>query len=239
MNAKVSKFLWLDMEMTGLDPEKEVIIEAAAIVSDDQLNELDTYHQIVRQHNDYLEKMDKWNTKQHKKSGLYELVPNGIPQEQMEKDLIELINKHFKEEKVILAGNSIYQDRLFIKKHLPTLEAKLHYRMLDISAWKIIFFNKNIMFKKENKHRALDDIRESIKEMKTYLCYLDMEKIKKKPYKINYRILFLFDRISVYLWEYYNSMKKRLLFIFNINFISFFSLTKKESYFNLLKTENS
>ena len=180
MNAKVSKFLWLDMEMTGLDPEKEVIIEAAAIVSDDQLNELDTYHQIVRQHNDYLEKMDKWNTKQHKKSGLYELVPNGIPQEQMEKDLIELINKHFKDEKVILAGNSIYQDRLFIKKHLPTLEAKLHYRMLDISAWKIIFFNKNIMFKKENKHRALDDIRESIKEMKTYLCYLDMEKIKKE-----------------------------------------------------------
>ena len=180
MNAKISKFLWLDMEMTGLDPEKEAIIEVAAIVTDNQFEELDFYHQVIKQHKDYLEKMDKWNTKQHKKSGLYELVPNGISQEHMEKDLIGLTNKHFKEGKVILAGNSIYQDRLFIKKYLPALESKLHYRMLDISAWKIIFANKNIIFKKENKHRAVDDIRESIKELKTYLGYLDTEKIRKE-----------------------------------------------------------
>ena len=180
MNPKIQKFLWLDMEMTGLDPEKEVIIEVAAIVTDHQHEELDSYHQVIKQHSDYLEKMDKWNTKQHKKSGLYELVPNGISQDQMERELIDLADKHFKEEKIILAGNSIYQDRLFIRKHLLKFEERLHYRMLDVSAWKIIFSNVNIIFKKENKHRALDDIRESIREMKTYLYYLDQSKLSQQ-----------------------------------------------------------
>ena len=177
MNPKVQKFLWLDMEMTGLDPEKEVIIEVAVVVTDHQYKELHSYHQIVKQHKDYLEKMDKWNTKQHKKSGLYELVPKGTTQDQMERELIYLADEHFKDEKIILAGNSIYQDRLFIKKHLLKFEERLHYRMLDISAWKIIFSNIGITFKKENKHRALDDARESIREIKTYLNYLNMEKI--------------------------------------------------------------
>ena len=177
MNQKTQKFLWLDMEMTGLDPEREVIIEVAAIVTDHQHKELDSYHQVVKQHSDYLEKMDKWNTKQHKKSGLYELVPNGIPQEQMERELIDLANKHFKEIRIILAGNSIYQDRLFIRKHLLKFKERLHYRMLDVSAWKIIFANKDVVFKKENKHRALDDVRESIRELKTYLNYLDHSKL--------------------------------------------------------------
>ena len=177
MNIKTKKILWLDMEMTGLDPEREVIIEVAAIVTDHQHKELDSYHQIVKQHSDYMEKMDKWNTKQHKKSGLYDLVPNGIPQEQMERELIDLANKHFKEEKIILAGNSIYQDRLFIRKYLLKFEERLHYRMLDVSAWKIIFSNLNIPFQKENKHRALDDVRESIRELKLYLSYLDHSKL--------------------------------------------------------------
>ena len=178
-NNKISKFLWLDMEMTGLDPEREVIIEVAAIVTDHQHEEIDQYHQVIKQDTRYLEKMDKWNTKQHKKSGLYDLVPNGITQYQAEKDLLALADKHFGTERIILAGNSIFQDRLFIKKHLLQLETKLHYRMLDVSAWKIIFLNKNIVFKKENKHRALDDIRESIREMKMYLSYLNTEKIQQ------------------------------------------------------------
>ena len=169
----MQKFLWLDMEMTGLDPQKEVIIEVAVIVTDHQHKELDSYHQVVKQHSDYLEKMDKWNTKQHKKSGLYDLVPGGVPQEQMERELIALVDKHFaKDQKVILAGNSIYQDRIFIKKHLLKFEERLHYRMLDVSSWKIIFADRNVVFKKENKHRALDDIKESIREIKTYLSYI-------------------------------------------------------------------
>ena len=178
-NGKISKFLWLDMEMTGLDPEREMIIEVAAIVTNHKHEELDQYHQIIQQDNRYLENMDKWNTNQHKKSGLYELVSTGITQYQAEKELIAFTDKHFGTEKVILAGNSIFQDRLFIKKHLIHLENKLHYRMLDVSAWKIIFLNKNIVFPKENKHRALDDVRESIQEMQLYLSYLNIEKIKQ------------------------------------------------------------
>ena len=177
MNAKISRFFWLDLEMTGLDPEKEVIIEAAAIITNNRLEEIDSYHCIVQQDQEYLEKMDKWNTKQHKKSGLYDLVPGGTPQSQMEEELLALANKHYKNERVILAGNSIYQDRLFIRKYLLQFEKKLHYRMLDVSAWKIIFADKGVEFKKENKHRALDDIRESIREMKEYLNYLDHKKL--------------------------------------------------------------
>ena len=180
MSQKIQKFMWLDMEMTGLDPEKEVIIEVAAIVTDHNHEELDSYHQVVKQHSDYLEKMDKWNTKQHKKSGLYELVPNGISPDQLEDELIALADKHFKDERIILAGNSIYQDRLFIRKYLLKFEERLHYRMLDVSAWKIIFANKDVIFKKENKHRALDDIRESIREMKLYLSYLDDAKLNSQ-----------------------------------------------------------
>ena len=177
MSAKISRFFWLDLEMTGLDPEKEVIIETAVIITNDQFEELDSYHCVVQQNQEYLEKMDKWNTKQHKKSGLYELVPKGIPQSQMETGLLALVEKHYQDEKVILAGNSIYQDRLFIRKYLLKFEEKLHYRMLDVSAWKIIFANKGVSFKKENKHRALDDVRESIKEMKEYLSYLNAKKL--------------------------------------------------------------
>ena len=175
------KFLWLDMEMTGLNPEREVIIEVAVLVTDHKMEELDSYHQVVKQHHDYLEKMDKWNTKQHKKSGLYELVPNGIPQDQVENGLLTLADKHFKDEKIVLAGNSVYQDRIFIKKYLPKLEQRLHYRMLDISAWKIIFANMGVEFKKENKHRALDDIRESVRELKSYLQYINHSQLPPAP----------------------------------------------------------
>ena len=177
MNTKTKKFLWLDMEMTGLDPEKEVVIEVATLVTNHKFEELDSCHQVVKQHQDYLDKMDKWNTKQHKKSGLYNLVPDGIPQDQVENILLSLADKHFKGEKIVLAGNSIYQDRLFIKKHFLKFEKRLHYRMLDISAWKIIFSNLEVEFKKENKHRALDDIRESVRELKSYLYYIDNSKL--------------------------------------------------------------
>ncbi len=183
MYKGVPQFLWLDMEMSGLDPEKEVILEVATIVTDSEYVELDSYDRIIKQDSSYLEKMDKWNTRQHKKSGLYEMVTKGIPQNQMELELIDLVNKHFDGERVILAGNSIYQDRLFIKKHLLEFEKKLHYRMLDVSAWKIILKSLGITYKKQNKHRALDDIRESIQEMKEYFSYLDQKRIKEHSNK--------------------------------------------------------
>lgn len=173
----LSKILWLDFEMTGLFPEENVIIEAAAIITDKDLKELDTYQQVVKQPEESLKKMDDWNQRCHRKSGLYELVTQGKELASVEQDLLDFIGAHFNpDEKVILAGNCIYQDRSFIKKYMPRLQKRLYYRMLDVTAWKIIFEQQGFIFKKENKHRALEDTKESIKEFAFYLNSMTFKK---------------------------------------------------------------
>ncbi len=170
--------LWIDLEMTGLDPEKEVIIEVGAIVTDAvKLEELDRYHCVVRQHKEYLDKMDVWNTKVHRASGLYDLIPTGKTMASAEEDLIQFMEKHFKSRPAVIAGNSISQDRAFIKKHFPALESKLHYRMLDVTAWKLIMEKAGVVFDKKNVHRALSDIEESVEEMRFYLKFVDQNKL--------------------------------------------------------------
>lgn len=168
----IDKLLWIDMEMTGLDVEKEVIIEVAAIVTDLDFNELDTYHAVVKQPQEYLDRMDAWNTEHHGESGLTAQVPNGKDPDLVEHELLALVSKHFgkdNRERPIIAGNSIGQDRLFITKYWKSLNEALHYRMLDVSSWKIVFNEKfKIKYEKQNSHRALDDIRESISELKFY-----------------------------------------------------------------------
>lgn len=164
------------MEMTGLDIEKEVPIEIAAIVTDLEFKEVETYHAVIKQPKEYLERMDDWNKKHHGASGLTAQIPNGKEPELVEGELINFIQRHFAEPAVI-AGNSIGQDRLFINKYLPRLAAKLHYRMLDVTAWKIMMNEKyGIKAEKKNAHRALDDIRESISEMAFYLSFVDPKK---------------------------------------------------------------
>ena len=176
----MDRILWIDLEMTGLNPETEVIIETAAIITEGapHFTELDQYHCVVRQHQEYLDKMDKWNSKVHRASGLYDQIPTGKTQKEAEDGLVQIVEKYFKEP-AIIAGNSIAQDRSFIKKYLLNLESKLHYRMLDVSAWKLILEKEGLFFEKKNQHRALCDIRESIAEMKFYLQYLDRNKITK------------------------------------------------------------
>lgn len=167
----MNKLFWLDMEMTGLDVEKEVIIEVAAIVTDMNFKELDTFETVVKQPQKYLDNMDAWNKEHHKKSGLTAKVPNGMEPDQVEAKLVDLVKKHFPDPKdrPVLAGNSIMQDRLFIDKYMKDLAPRLHYRMVDVSSWKVIINNKyNFIYKKANKHRALDDIRESIQELRAY-----------------------------------------------------------------------
>jgi oligoribonuclease len=169
----LDKLLWIDMEMTGLDVTKQVIIEVAAIVTSFDLDELDTYESVVQQPQSYLDAMDEWNTKHHGQSGLSARVPNGRPQADVENDLIELVTRHFPDKKPVLAGNSIGQDRLFIDHHMTRLADKLHYRMLDVTSWKIVLVEKfDLHFEKKKSHRALDDIRESIGELKFYLQYV-------------------------------------------------------------------
>ena len=173
---KVENLLWLDMEMSGLDVTKEVIIEAACIVTDMNFRELDSFETVVKQPQSYLDNMDAWNKETHTKSGLAAKVSSGMDPEMVEAKFIDIIDKHFPQSKTdlkkrpILSGNSIMQDRLFIDKYFLKLAARLHYRMIDVSSWKVIVNNKmNIEYKKQNAHRALDDIRESIGELRFYL----------------------------------------------------------------------
>lgn len=179
---KVEKLLWLDMEMTGLDVNKEVVIEVACIVTDLNFREYEAFETVVKQPQIYIDRMDAWNKEHHAKSGLTAKIPNGIEPENLEYRLLDIIDRHFPEGKTnprmmpIIAGNSITQDRLFIDKYFPKFAARLHYRMLDVSSWKIIFSNKfGFDYKKMNSHRALDDIRESIGELRAYMDKIHFE----------------------------------------------------------------
>ncbi len=174
--------LWLDLEMTGLDVEKERIIEVAAIVTDWNFQELDTYETVVYQDQKFLDAMDDWCKEHHGDSGLTASVPHGKKQDQVEEELIKVCEKNFTEP-VTLAGNSIGQDRKFLQKYMPEFCKKLHYRMLDVSAWKIVLHQKyNIRFEKMSRHRALDDIRDSIEELKFYMSFLDQAQIQNKQH---------------------------------------------------------
>ena len=169
----MEKLFWIDLEMTGLDIQKEVIIECALIVTDLNFNALDTYHAVVRQDQKYLDNMDEWNKEHHKESGLSALVPKGKTPSLVERELVDLGKKHSGAEKIVLAGNSIGQDRLFIDKYWPEFAKLLHYRMLDVTSWKLVMANKfNITYEKKSSHRALDDIHESINELKHYISFV-------------------------------------------------------------------
>lgn len=172
----MTKMFWLDMEMTGLDVEKEVPIEIAVIICDVELKELETYHAIIKQPKEYLDQMDDWNREHHGASGLTAAVPYGKSPAEVERELTQLIDRHFQGEPAVLCGNSIGQDRLFINRYFPALAKKLHYRMLDVTSWKVVYQSMlGIRFEKKNSHRAIDDIRESISELQHYLSFLKKE----------------------------------------------------------------
>jgi len=120
--------------------------------------------------------MDQWNREHHGASGLIAAIPNGKPPSAVELELIHFVDRHFQGEPAILCGNSIGQDRLFINRHFPQFARKLHYRMLDVTAWKIVF--QSILgkkFEKKNTHRAIDDIQESMEELRFYMKHIKVD----------------------------------------------------------------
>ena len=164
---------WLDMEMSGLDQSKDRILEVALLVTDLSLKVVKEYETIVYQDNNVLLGMDVWCTEHHGKSGLTAKVPNGKPESEVEKELVKIIQEFSPGERALLAGNTIGQDRKFIDQWMPDFAKTLHYRMLDVSSFKILFegvYNKK--FDKKHKHRAIDDIIESIDELKFYMQYI-------------------------------------------------------------------
>lgn len=165
---KPKKYIWVDLEMTGLNPDDSRIIEVAAIITDVDFNELETLELVVHQPKEFIDASDDW-VKDNMRTILDKSLDSDITEQQAEVELVKLVEKHF-DEHAVLAGNSIHQDRRFIRKYWPSLETKLHYRMLDVSAWKVYMVAKyDFEFKKANEHRALADIRGSIQELKDYL----------------------------------------------------------------------
>ncbi len=166
--------IWIDLEMTGLSPETDRIIEVATIITDSELNIVAEGPVLaVHQSDAMLAGMDEWNQRTHAGTGLIERVKQSTYSEaDAERLTLEFLQNHVPKNKSPMCGNSICQDRRFLARTMPQLEAWFHYRNLDVSSikelvrrWKPVLCNGVV---KKNTHKAIDDIRESIEELKYY-----------------------------------------------------------------------
>jgi len=174
MPQNPNNLIWIDLEMSGLDTTGDVIIEIATVVTDSELNTLAEGPVFaIHQSDDILNGMDEWNTKQHGNSGLTERVKNStVTEAEAERQTIEFLRQYVPANASPMCGNSICQDRRFLARCMPELEAFFHYRNLDVSSlkelakrWAPEVFKG---FSKQSSHLALNDIRDSIDELKHY-----------------------------------------------------------------------
>lgn len=175
MDRYQSNLVWIDLEMTGLDPDKEVILEIATIVT---TNKLELVSQgpsfIIGVDEKYLSEMDEWNTTHHSRSGLIEKVrESSTTIEEAQELTLEFLRKTAHEGLSPLCGNSVWQDRYFLKRQMPKIDAFLNYRIIDVSSIKEALKrwyprNPHTFFVKAENHRALEDIMQSIEELKHY-----------------------------------------------------------------------
>lgn len=173
------KILWIDLEMTGLDFAKDRILEVGAILTDWQLNEIAAFSSAVKVNPFLIKRRMKvsrefWEKFPEVKKQLVDQNKTAIQSKKVENMLLDFIEPFLKkDQKIILAGNSIHQDRKFIDNQWKQLSQKLHYRMLDVSAWKVVFENRfKKKFLKPEEHRAVDDIRGSILELQYYYKFI-------------------------------------------------------------------
>jgi len=174
MTQDANNLIWIDLEMTGLDTQNDLIIEIATIVTDANLNVLAEGPVLaIHQSDSILDGMDEWNTKQHGKSGLIQRVKeSSVTAEQAEKATLEFLAEFITAKTSPMCGNSICQDRRFLARCMPALEDYFHYRNLDVSTLKELakrwLPSVASGFKKKGAHLALDDIKESIEELRYY-----------------------------------------------------------------------
>jgi oligoribonuclease len=174
MTQQKDALFWVDLEMTGLDPDSCTIIEIASLVTDSDLNVLaEGPALVIHQPLTLLEKMDAWNQEHHKKSGLYDAVlASAVSLERAEQETLAFSKEWLVQRKAPLCGNSIWQDRRFLCRYMPKLEGYLHYRNIDVSSFKEVirrwYPQGPEQVRKKEAHRALDDIKESINELRFY-----------------------------------------------------------------------
>ncbi|MFA5998486.1 MAG: oligoribonuclease [Candidatus Babeliales bacterium] len=173
MKKSNNYLVWIDLEMTGLDYNNDVILEIATIITDNDLNVIATGPDLViKQSNEVLERMNAWCVEQHGKTGLTQKVKDStITLEQAEEETLNFLEMYCEKGSSPLCGNTVWFDKIFLKKEMPLLVDFLHYRVVDVTAFKIMlsrWAGKKIEYKKVNSHRALDDIKESIEELKFY-----------------------------------------------------------------------
>lgn len=174
---KATRFVWVDLEMTGLDPDTCAIVEIAVIVTGADLQPIATHERVIWQPDEVLSRMNPFVRDMHTKSGLYERIrasKTGLAD--AEREVMSLVTKHVPYREGYLAGNSIYQDRRFLARYMPMFEGYLHYRQVDVSSLKVLtqaFHGGRFELKKEGKtHTALDDIRGSIAELSHYRAHM-------------------------------------------------------------------
>ena len=166
--------IWIDMEMSGLNPETDRIIEIAIVITDAQLNTVaEAPVLVVHQPDAVLDVMDNWNKSTHKKSGLIDRVKaSTLGEAEVEAQMIDFLSQHVAKGVSPICGNSVHQDRRFLVRYMPKLDAYFHYRILDVSTlkelarrWKPEVLNGLV---KHGKHEALADVHESIEELRYY-----------------------------------------------------------------------
>lgn len=178
-DAKQSHLVWMDLEMTGLDPEENTILEIATLITDFNLNVVAEGPVIaIHQTDELLDSMDEWNTNCHKETGLTERVRESISDmKEAEMMTLDFIKEHVDQKLSPLCGNTIWQDRRFLIKYMPDLEDYFHYRNIDVSSIKEIctrWYPDLPVFEKQKVHSAMKDIRESIEELKYYRAKIFM-----------------------------------------------------------------
>jgi oligoribonuclease len=171
--ADDARWVWLDLEMTGLDDKTCVIVQMASIITDGSFNELGMLEQTIWQPESFLEAMTPFVRKMHTDNGLLARIrASELGQQEAEQKAVEFVLQHAPFKKGILAGNSIWQDRRFLLRHMPSLESVLHYQQIDVSTIKIVakqwYGGRGDAPGKVSSHTALEDIRASIAELKWY-----------------------------------------------------------------------
>ena len=187
VETHAQNLIWMDLEMTGLDPETHRILEIATLITDSALKliaEGPVFY--IKQSEQRLAAMDKWNTEHHTNSGLIDFVRNrGVSETEAELATLEFLAGHAEAGKSPLCGNSISHDRRFLAKYMPQLEAFLHYRNIDVSSIKelALRWRPDIAsgLVKKNTHRALEDIKESIEELRHYRQHFFRHSMNERP----------------------------------------------------------